>query len=93
MGSLDTNGTVVVNDTYVLARVYDAQVAICAGRDCCTSVTPIDWSGFIDDDIDFAFGKAYGHALGNTWVLQIYECDNALPDEAFLTIETTFDGG
>lgn len=93
IGEVDANSTVLSNDAYTLTRVVGTSVSTYFERECRTFNTMInlDAGGF--DGIEFRFGKAHGHALGDTWVLQLYTCADSIPNDASIHVSTLFQGG
>jgi len=83
----------VSSDAYVLTRHVGNNVETYQEKRARTTTTPVNYDGFTDDGIYFAFGSTTGHAVGDTWVLQIYYCDDDLPDGAQVHAATLVQGG
>ena len=93
VGVVDSNGTVLSNDTYTLTRVVGTSVSTYFERECRTHYTMINLDAGGYDGLEFRFRSAYGHALGDTWVLQLYTCDHKLPVDAMIEVESESEGG
>ena len=82
----DVNGTLLKNDTYVFSRMvegegrktYAAQLARTAWVPIERSERPLQPGVFDEDGVYFRFRSGVGHAVGDTWVVQLYACGDTL---------------
>ena len=82
----DVNGTLLKNDTYVFSRMvegegrktYAAQPARTAWVPIERSERPLQPGVFDEDGVYFRFRSGVGHAVGDTWVVQLYACGDTL---------------